>query len=302
MEKKSQNAGSKTTGVLFTLAGAAGWAVGGVFGQSVFMYNHTTAAWIVPVRLLLSGTIMLLLSSAGGNSITDIWKEKWSRIAIIIFGIFGSAVCQYGFYASIQYANAAVAAVLAYTSPVMILVYTVFREKRRPKPYEVLSVMLVLSGMFIYATHLQPGTLAVSPKALFWGLLSALCFSLYTLQPRRLLKKYNLFTVVGWGMTLGGLVLLPFCRFWSVPVTIDAGLFGRMAVVIIFGTIMSFCFYQQGVLRVGGIVGSILSSVEPVVSVLLSFLFLGVRFGYLDIIGFAMILSTVPIVAWRSGQ
>ena len=286
--------------MLFTLAGAVCWAVGGIFGQSVFMYNHTTAGWLVPIRLLCAGALMLALAAARGGHLLDIWKERWSVLDILIFGVFGSAICQYGFYASIQYSNAAVAAVLVYTSPVMILVYTVFRERRRPRPYEFLSVLLVLAGTVIYATHLQFGALAVSPKALFWGLMSALCFSIYTLQPHRLLKRYNLFTVVGWGMTVGGIVLLPFFPFWRIDVTVDPALFGRMAVMIIIGTVMAFCFYQQGILDVGGVVGSILSSVEPVASVLLSFLFLGVRFGWLDIIGFVMILSTIPIVALGS--
>ena len=70
-----------------------------------------------------------------------------------------------------------------------------------------------------------------------------------------------------------------------------------MAVVILYGTVFSFCFYQAGVSIVGSITGSILSSVEPVASMVISVLFLNVALTALDFAGFLLILASIPIIA-----
>ena len=66
-----------------------------------------------------------------------VWKDKKNYPPLIAFGIIGSALCQYGYYTSIQYSNAAFATVLSYMAPVMILVYTVVKERRAPRGYEL---------------------------------------------------------------------------------------------------------------------------------------------------------------------
>ena len=48
---------------------------------------------------------------------------------------------------------------------------------------------------------------------------------------------------------------------------------------------------------VGSLVGSVLSSIEPVGSVVISVLFLHTAFTWLDLLGFFLILVTIPIMA-----
>lgn len=47
----------------------------------------------------------------------------------------------------------------------------------------------------------------------------------------------------------------------------------------------------------GSLVGSVLSSVEPIGSVIISVLFLNTTFSWLDLLGFFLILVTIPIMA-----
>jgi drug/metabolite transporter (DMT)-like permease len=272
------------------------WAVGGVFGQTVFGMG-ATSQWLVPIRLFVSGVIMLAASAVMGNDLLAPWRGKKDARELVVFGVFGSALCQYGYYSSIEFANAAFATVLSYTSPVLILLYLVVRARRAPKPYELASVLLVLCGAIVCATHGKIGTLGVSPKALIWGILGAAGFAFYTVSPQRLLSLHALPTVVGWGMVIGGIVTGVLCRPWEYAVPLSVSLVARMAVVILVGTVFSFCCFQAGVRIVGSLAGSVLSSVEPVASVLLSITVLHMTFQPVDLLGFAMILSTIPIIA-----
>ena len=270
-------------GYCITILGGICWAIGGACGQTLFEQNRITSDWVVPIRLLLAGTLLVLFSALSGKHPMAVWKDKKNYPPLIAFGLIGSALCQYGYYTSIQYSNAAFATVLSYMAPVMILVYTVVKERRAPRGYELAAVLLV-------ALH-------IAPLALIWGLLSAVAFAFYTITPQKLIQEYSLLPIVGWGMILGGIVLALLCRPWTVAVTVNAHLFIMLAGVIFLGTICSFCFYQAGVSIVGGLAGSILSAAEPVTSVMISTLLLHVLFTSFDLAGFVMILTAIPLIA-----
>ena len=288
---------SLALGYILAISGGIFWAVGGACGQYLFQHNNMTSNWLVPVRLTTAGFLLLLFALLRGENLLSVWKTKQDIFDILLFGLLGSALCQYGYYTSIQYSNVALATVLAYMSPAMILVYTVIKKQRLPKFYEAVCVLLVVAGAFVCTTHLNPGSLAVTPEALFWGLISAASFVVYTMQPRRLLQKFDLVMIIGWGMVIGGITLILLFRPWTIHVTVNSTLFLNMAVVILFGTVFSFCFYQAGVTIVGSITGSILSSVEPVASMIISVLFLQVPLTLLDFAGFILILASIPFIA-----
>ncbi|MBQ5667882.1 MAG: EamA family transporter [Peptococcaceae bacterium] len=291
-EKKSM-----TLGYLLAISGGIFWAVGGACAQLLFQECHVTSNWIVPVRLLTAGTMLVGFSALRGKPVFSIWKEANDIKDLLIFGLLGSAMCQYSYYTSIEYSNVALATVLSYMSPIAILLYMLWKEKRFPHLYETASVLLVVAGAYVCATHLQPGSLAVSPEALFWGIICAITFAIYTVQPARLMEKYDIFGVIGWGMVVGGIATVLLFHPWTIEVTITFPLLLYVAGVVVFGTILSFCFYQAGARLVGSLTASILSAVEPVASMIISVHFLAVPLVLLDFVGFVLILATIPIIA-----
>lgn len=286
-----------TLGYILAISGGIFWAVGGACAQWLFQNFHITSNWIVPIRLTVAGILLVLFSAFRGKPIFAIWKKKKDIKDILIFGLLGSAMCQYSYYTSIEYSNVALATVLSYMSPVAILAYTLGKEKRLPHLYETACVLLVVAGAYVCATHLQPGSLVVTPEALFWGIVCSITFAIYTIQPARLMENHDLFGVIGWGMVTGGIATIALFRPWTIPVALSLNLVFYVAGVILFGTVFSFCFYQAGCRLVGSLTGSILSSVEPVASMIISVLILHVPLVFLDFVGFLLILSTIPIIA-----
>ena len=103
-------------------------------------------------------------------------------------------------------------------------------------------------------------------------------------------------------MLLGGIALMALFQPWQIDVTVNSTLLLCMAIIVVLGTVCSFCFYQAGVGIVGSITGNILSSVEPVASMVISVLFLNVPLTGLDFLGFALILICIPIMALGNGK
>ena len=119
----------------------------------------------------------------------------------------------------------------------------------------------------------------------------------YTLQPAELMKKYTTIQTLGWGMFVGGGVLMLLRRPWNVHPVIDGQTLLAMTGIILLGTICAFYFYLQGVQLVGASNASMLACVEPVAATVISVVWLHVEFQMMDLLGFIFVLSTVFIVS-----
>lgn len=285
-------------GMCIALIGGIFWGLAGVFGQYLFEFKGTNARWLVSVRLLLAG--LLLLSTVLAKQKKDmwrIWKNKKDVGVLILFAIFGMAGCQLTYYTAVELSNAGTATVLQYTAPVIIMVCLAVWNRRVPRLLEILALSCALFGTFMLATHGNVHSLAISREALFWGLGSAVMMAAYNLIPGRLMKEYGTFCVIGWGMLLGGIFLSAFTKPWHVVGTWDGQAIGAMAVVVVVGTVLSFSFYMEGVRIIGAAKASLFASIEPVTATIATVLMMHAAFTAMDFIGFVFILAAVLMLS-----
>lgn len=292
--KKNDN-----TGMLSTFVGGTLWGINGVMGNYLFLNKNVTTPWLIPYRLILAGFLLLgYLYYKKGSKIFDILKNPKDLLQIVLFGLIGMLGTQYTYFSAIQFSNAAIATVLTYFGPTLVLIYMCLREKRKPLKYEIVSICLSSFGVFLLATHGDITSLQISFKALVWGILSALSVVFYTVQPESLLKKYGASIVVAWGMMIGGIFITFVTKPWNISVTFDFVTFLVLMLIIVFGTIIAFILYLTGVNIIGPTKASIIACIEPVAATICAILFLGVSFGFLDLMGFICIISTIFIVAY----
>lgn len=283
-------------GAALTILGGLLWGFSGTCGQFLLQRKGIASEFLVPVRLMSAGAILLaicLLRERG--RVFDVFRRDAK--GIVVFGVFGMSMCQYTYFSAIAASNAGTATVLQYTGPVLILVYLSLREKRLPRPTEVLAIALALTGTFLLATHGKPGSMALSPRALCWGLLSAVALAVYTVQPGRLLNAYGSAAVTAWGMLIGGAMLCVLFRPFSMQVSLDGEALLAMAAIVLLGTVAAFSAYMEGIRCVGPKKGSLYASIEPVSAAVFSSLFMGAQFTGMDVAGFACILSTIFLLA-----
>ena len=287
-------------GYFLVVMGGLFWALSGVCGQFLFTNKGWEATWLVPMRLLCAGTILTAISCAAQKrDALRIFKKKRDVGALLIFGLLGIGVCQLTYFTTIQHSNAATATVLCYAGPVIVIVFVALRNRRLPSAAEGASVALVIFGTFLLATHGDPTTLVISRVALVSGLMSSAAAALYSIQPRRIIAEFGTVPVIGWGMLIAGVCMAALLRPWHTVGTYDLQAFAAFAVIVIFGTVVSFSCFLEGVRRIGPVRGSILGASEPLGSTIMAITLLGVRFAPIDFAGFACILSTVFVLAWN---
>lgn len=291
--KKSKTA----AGIVLSLLGGIFWGFSGSCGQYLFTYHGVNSKWLVTVRMVCAGLILLSASAVKHKkAIFNVWNGKKNFVRMAAFTVFGLVLCQYAYFTAIELSNAGTATVLQYLSPVMILVFLCLKNKKPPVLVETAAIILAVGGTFIIATGGNPGSLSISSKALIWGLLAGVFLACYSLIPVPLLEIADTPTVLGWGTFIGGLMLIPVFRPWENMPQISLSLVGAMGGIIIFGTVLAYSFYLEGINLIGATKASIISSVEPVAATVISALWLGTDFSFTDIIGFAMIISTILII------
>ena len=165
--------GSKTRSNLLALFAASLWGISGACAQYLFQQKGISIDWLVSVRLLVAGALLLVLAALQGQAVWAIWRTPGTAVPLLAFGVLGMLGVQYTYFAVIEASNAATGTVLQYLGPTVIVVFLAIRQRRWPHRVELLALVLALVGTLLLVTHGDLSVLHISPRAWFWGLSSA---------------------------------------------------------------------------------------------------------------------------------
>ncbi|WP_025149281.1 EamA family transporter [Bacillus sp. H1a] len=294
------NESTRRTGLFLVIMGAIFWGIGGTVAQKLFQQYTINMNWLVTTRLLIGGFLLLMVQffRKDREQILGIWKNKRTAIQLFIFGLLGMLAVQYTYMASIKHGNAAVATLLQYLAPVMIIIYLILRKQTVLTRQDILTVALALGGCFFLLTNGSISQLSVSKSAIVWGVLSGVALAFYTLYAVPLLKQFNSLVVVGWAMIIGGLALSFIHPPWqidSMNLPVEAYLY--VGFVVIFGTMLAFWFYIESLQSLSPKETSLLGSLEPLAAVLTTVFWLKEPFGVFQWVGTACIIGMILLLA-----
>ncbi|WP_139488521.1 EamA family transporter [Brevibacillus dissolubilis] len=291
---------TRRTGLFLVITGAIFWGIGGTVAQKLFQQYAIDVNWLVTTRLLIAGFLLLTVQFLvkDRSQIFGVWKTRRTAVHLIIFAILGMLAVQYTYMASIKHGNAAVATLLQYLAPVMIIIYEILRKQSVLTRRDLLTVLLALFGCFFLLTNGSISELSVPTLAIVWGVLSGLTLAFYSLYAVPLLKQYDSLVIVGWAMIIGGTSLSFIHPPWQMntaTMTLEAYLY--LLFVIIFGTMIAFWFYIESLQSLSPKESSLLGSLEPLAAVLTTVIWLQEPFGFFQWIGTSCIIGMILLLA-----
>jgi len=265
-------------GTLITLIAGIAWGLSGVSGQYLMIHGFS-ANGLTNLRLLFSGIVLIILSYfADKEKFMAFVKDKSSYLSLLIFAFLGLLLTQLTYLEAIAETNAGTATVLQYLCPVVILTYTCVKDRVAPTLAEVISMLLAIGGTFLIATHGQVNHLAINPKGLAWGVVSAFAYALYVILPLNLIKKWGSMLVIGVGMFLPGLLMVPFSCVLSFRGNYSLDNLLALFGLVVIGTIFAYTAFLKGTSLVGAVKGSLLASFEPISAVFFAFVIMKEHF------------------------
>lgn len=294
----------KTTrsAIIAASIGACLWGVGGVASNLLFTTTGATPSWIVSVRLLCAGLLMLLAARLTGHDLFNIWRDRNRAVRLVTFAIFGVFAAQMTYMQAIFYGNAAVATIMLALVPAIITVLTSIKGRSLPRPIDTIAVVLALLGVFLLVTNGRVDQLNVAPLAIVWGLAAAATGAAYTLLPRPLLMRDSPLVVVGWGLFIGSFAANAFLPAWHLPAHMTAAGWGEVAFIILGSTFFSYMLYVGSLKVLRPAMAGMIGNFEPLTATLLSVIFLGLQFHFLQMIGIVTVLGAVVMMSWQPRQ
>ncbi|MDR2223507.1 MAG: EamA family transporter [Flavobacteriaceae bacterium] len=288
---------NKFLGFASAIFAAMLWGVSGAFAQFLFREKEFNAEWLVTVRLLVSGVLMLLFGLLQRNpDIWNIWKNKKDAIQLGTFSLLGMLTVQYTYFATILHSNAATATVLQYIGPVFIAIYLAIRLLKWPKPIELLAIGLAMLGTFLLVTHGDINTLNITPTALAWGISSAIALAAYTVLPVHLLERYSPIVIIGWSMLIAGIAMSIIHPPHKLEGIWDTDTYLVVAFIIFLGTLIPFYIFLNAIKNIGPQRASLLACAEPLSATIIAIAYFGVQFHYMDWIGSLCIITTILLL------
>ncbi|API80431.1 EamA family transporter [Staphylococcus argenteus] len=289
-------------GILLAITGACLWGLGGTVSDFLFKHHNIDIDWYVTARLVISGIFLLIMYKMmqPKRSIFSVFQDRQMLGKLLIFSILGMLVVQYAYMASINTGNAAIATLLQYIAPVYIIVWFVLRGVAKLTLFDVLAIVMTLVGTFLLLTNGSFSNLVVNPASLFWGILAGVALAFYTIYPSELLNRYGSILIVGWAMLISGIAMNLRHPIWQINIsewglsTILFLLFG-----IIGGTALAFYFFIDSLQYISAKETTLFGTVEPVVAVIASSLWLHVAFKSFQIVGIILIMILILLLSLK---
>jgi drug/metabolite transporter (DMT)-like permease len=287
----------RASGTLSCLASAAAFGAMAVFGKLAYD-NGATVGTLLAARFLLAAALFWALVMVGGGGQLRQLGGRDLALALAL-GACGYAAQASGYFAALQRIDASLVSLLIYTFPTIVAVAAVVLGRERLDGRRVTALGLASGGLVLVLARARAGALDPGGTALALG--AACVYSAYILVSEGIARRMapsvlSALVCSGAAVSLtAGATLLGELR----PGEVTAGGWGWLACLAVVSTVAAISLFFMGLRRVGPTRASILSTVEPVVTVLLAFLVFGEVLGILQILGGALVLGGVVVLNAR---
>lgn len=246
------------------------------------------------LRLIIAST--LFLATLGVRR----WQQRpgpalagRDRAVIVALGLIGHFAYQLCFLGGVSRTSVANSALIIGTTPMIIAILTTSLGHERVTRVQWTGVVLSVAGMAILAGR----DAELSRESLIGDLLIVagnLCWAIYTVTARPLLRRHSPLVVTGYSMAVGTvlyaaaagptLAALEWCRV-SVGAWLGLAISGSGALYI------AYLIWYTSVQRLGNIRTSMYSNLVPLVAILVAVIWLGERIDASKAAGAAAILT-----------
>ena len=290
---------NRLKGILMIIIGSMFWGATGPMMEWLLSETGLSASFMLAVRLIIAGTLMLIFIHLTGTNVFSIWKQALWRNQLLLFSVIGMLGVQMTFVKTIEESNAIVATLLQFLAPILIVIYVSVTAKKWPPKAQIIGIAGTLFGLFLLLTNGSFSSLMVNESALVWGIVLGFTYAFYTLYPARLMQEWGVLVVVAWGLFLSGIEIAVIGQIWSSndwvyltePIVIL-----MMAGLVILGS-SAFVLYLSSMKYITAVETSVLSSFEPLTATIISVIWLGSIMQLWQAVGMGLMLVFVAYLS-----
>ena len=276
----------RLTGILLIVISAASFGTLAIFGRLLYADGLDTFSMMF-LRFGFAAVLMAVILAAR--------REKFPRgrifLALIGMGAIGYVGQSFSYLSAIKYASAGLVALLLYLYPLFVFILSVIFLQERLTWMKVFAIVLALVG-----TALIVDPKGGQPLGIFFSVAAALIYSGYIIVGTNVMKKVSPFQS-------SGLIFASAAIVYGILMSINGPAFPttgigwvHIACIVLVATVIPVATFLAGLERIGPTNSAMLSTLEPVVTVLLAAWLFGEKLAWVVLLGGSLILAAVILL------
>lgn len=289
--RSARAAARRWQGVLLVAVSAAGFASIGLFAR-VAAASGASLLTVLALRFVLAGILLALVLRHRRLA----WPRGRDLAGLVLLGALGYTAQSFCFFSALNHLTVGLAVLLLYLHPALVLLAGAALGRQRLTPRKAALAAASFAGILLTVR----GDLAGTPVGLAFGIGAALIYTNYILVGEHLTPRTGVIpaaTVI----VLSAAVM--FCLGTLVEGVRWPGTTGgwlAVAGIAVLGTALATVTFFAGVQRIGAGDAATLSTLEPVVALVLAFVFLGEQLGAVQLAGALLVIASAALLG-RSG-
>lgn len=278
---------ARLAGYLLVIVAATGFGAMPIFARFAYAEGVDLSAMLF-LRFAIAAALMTLLMFVCRLR----WprgRDLWLLIGMGALGYVGQAYC---FFAALRHATAGLTTLLLYLYPAIVTVLAAVLARRRLSGKRLAAVLAALAGAAIAVGDSIGG----SPLGITLGVGAALIYSVYILVGARVTDSA--------GAIPGATVVMLAAAFVYGGVALAQGValpqtgtgWAAVTAIALLSTAAAIAAFLAAMRRLGAADAATLSTLEPVITIVLAALFLGESIGLRQLLGGAVILAAVLVL------
>jgi drug/metabolite transporter (DMT)-like permease len=228
-------------------------------------------------------------------SARELSGRDWAVLAAV--GVLGHFIYQLCFMGGLSRTTVSNSSLILGCSPVVVTFLSAAAGHERVGAWHWAGALLSLVGIYLLAGRgAEISRVTLTGDALC--LAAVICWSIYTVASRPLLRRHSPMTLTGYSMAFGTLLYIPFGLAelrrldWGAVSTAS---WLSLACSATFALYVAYLIWYSSVQRVGNVRTSVFSNLSPLLSVAIAAVWLGERFTPAALWGAGAIVGGVTL-------
>jgi drug/metabolite transporter (DMT)-like permease len=269
---------------------ACGWAIAAIVARRLFD-DGVAPADLSAARSVITavglGVVLRRATPARG---------RLARIHIIALGL-SIALVNVAYYLAIERLSVAVAIVLQYTAPALVVGWTTIIRRRPPSVDVLVALVGAVVGVALVAQVIGGEVTTLDGAGVLFGLSSAVLFATYSLLAEPAGRALGALEATARAFLVAGCfwIVVEIFRGWPNELFAADHLVDVMFVSIA-GTLLPFLLYVWGIGQVSAERATIAATLEPVFAAAAAWVWLGQGLSVLQSLGGALVLVAIWVL------
>lgn len=267
-----------------------------LFGSAGLVIKFAYVEGIDSISLLTLQYIIAVVLMFAVLCITNREALKTSKSALLhlaTLGVIGNTFMTIFYYLAFKYLPVAMVAILLYTYPIMVFIYSFIFEKKKVDLKKFITLIMAFIGC-ILALGLIGGKSTYSKVGIIYGILSALFYAFMNIYSEKKLSNIDSLTI-NFYSTLFSLISLIIYKF---PVflfngNVSTSLVGYTTILAVICEILPLTLLYAAIKRIGSLKVSIIGNLEIPTAMILSYIFLHEPITVLQLIGALLVFYAI---------